>query len=164
MHPRLVCLKSFLFVFSVSLFFIAAQVSAQTDTPYTEQNKLIRAPQAFTRLGADLFGDKVNLYTGSLEFIQTDVSIPGNNILPVSVGRRLVTGADAINGALFGRWDLEIPHLHGIFHDARLGNNRQHKSTLHRFQRPALCIDCWRRAVGLRRVLARQLFVRARLR
>lgn len=128
MHPRLVCLKSFLFVFSVSLFFIAAQVSAQTDTPYTEQNKLIRAPQAFTRLGADLFGDKVNLYTGSLEFIQTDVSIPGNNILPVSVGRRLVTGADAINGALFGRWDLEIPHLHGIFSTTRgwetIGNTK----------------------------------------
>jgi hypothetical protein len=27
-------------------------------------------------LGTDLFGDKVNLYTGALAFTQTDVSLP----------------------------------------------------------------------------------------
>jgi YD repeat-containing protein len=116
----LICLKN---IFSLVVFFSSVFITtpsrAQSDTFYTEQNKLIRAPQAYTRLGADLFGDKVNLYTGSLEFIQTDVSIPGNNMLPVSVGRRLATGIDAINGALFGRWDLEIPHLHGIFSTTR---------------------------------------------
>ncbi len=43
-------------------------------------------------LGADLFGDKLNYYNGSLEFVQIDVSLKGNNALPMSVGRRLVTG------------------------------------------------------------------------
>jgi len=68
-----------------------------------------------TTLGVDLFGDKVNLYTGALEFVQGDVSLPGSSGLPVSVGRRLVTGREPVDGALFGRWDLEIPHMHGVF-------------------------------------------------
>jgi hypothetical protein len=47
---------------------VQAAYAQQTPTTYTDQNKLIRAPQAVTRLGADLFGDKVNMYTGGLEF------------------------------------------------------------------------------------------------
>lgn len=98
---------------------LAVHASSAADpdeqTYYQEQSKLIRSPNSFARLGDDLFGDKVNLYTGSLEFIQTDVSLTGNSSLPVSVGRRLVVGQAPVNGTLFGRWDLEIPHLHGIF-------------------------------------------------
>nr|WP_314544940.1 RHS repeat domain-containing protein [uncultured Massilia sp.] len=87
----------------------------QALTPYSDQNKLIRAPQAATQLGSDLFGDTVNLYTGKLEFIQSDVSLAGNSTLPVAVGRHIQTGQDWVPGALFGRWDIEIPHLHGVF-------------------------------------------------
>jgi RHS repeat-associated protein len=89
--------------------------SAQETTTYKEQGKLIRAPRDVGVLGPDLFGDKVNLYTGNLEFVQTDVSLPGNNALPVAVGRRLAAGQLPVDNALFGRWDLEIPHLHGVF-------------------------------------------------
>ena len=88
------------------------------DTIYSEQGKLIRAGEAVGTLGADLFGDKVNLYTGTVEFIQNDVSLPGNNNLPVSVGRRLVTGGEAIlnrGDRAFGDWELEIPHMHGVY-------------------------------------------------
>jgi hypothetical protein len=65
--------------FALLIVALAAQAASaqQSPTTYSDQNKLIRAPQAVTRLGADLFGDKVNLYTGALEFIQTDVSLPG---------------------------------------------------------------------------------------
>ena len=76
---------------------------------------MIRAPQAVGTLGNGLFGDKVNLYTGSLEFVQNDVSLPGNNALAVSVGRRLRVGQEQTYGTHFGGWDLEVPHLHGIF-------------------------------------------------
>ncbi|WP_426116091.1 RHS repeat domain-containing protein [Massilia sp. PWRC2] len=87
---------------------------ADTST-YQEQGKLIRAPRDVARLGADLLGDKVNLYTGALEFVQTDVSLPGNSALPVSVGRRLLVGQEGNAAALFGKWDIEIPHMHGVF-------------------------------------------------
>lgn len=70
-------------------------------------------------MGPDLFGDTVNLYSGALEFTQTDVSLPGNNSLPVAIGRRLSTGNWANSTGAFGRWELEIPRIHGIF--ARVG-------------------------------------------
>lgn len=92
--------------------------AAAADTIYSEQGKLIRAGEAVGTLGADLFGDTVNLYTGTVEFIQNDVSLPGNNALPVSVARRLVTGGDSITNRgdrAFGDWELEIPHMHGVF-------------------------------------------------
>ncbi|MFC3471814.1 RHS repeat protein [Massilia oculi] len=105
----------FAIVFIPVSFLLLSQSALAQQTPYTEQAKLIRAPQAVTTLGADLFGDKVNLYTGALEFVQTDVSLPGNSSLPVSVGRRLIVGQEPVDGALFGRWDIEIPRMHGVF-------------------------------------------------
>lgn len=102
--------------FALALFLCLAGAShAQSVSVYQEDNKLIRAPRSIARLGDDAFGDKVSLYTGSLEFVQTDLSIPGNNALPVSVGRRLQTGRYSANVGAFGNWDLEIPHLHGMF-------------------------------------------------
>lgn len=75
----------------------------------------MRAPRAIGVLGDDLFGDKVNFYTGSLDFTQLDVSIPGNSALPVAVGRRLRPGTGVDTNGHFGNWDLDIPHLHGRF-------------------------------------------------
>jgi YD repeat-containing protein len=99
-------------------------VRADDSTTFQEQFKLIKAPKAYASLGPDLFGDKVNLYSGGLEFAQTDISLPGNNSLRVAIGRRLVAGRYTFNKYPFGHWQLDIPHLHGTF---ALGNvnNRQ---------------------------------------
>lgn len=102
----------------MALLALPASQAQTVGSNYFEQGKLIRAGEAVGTLGADLFGDKINLYTGTVEFIQTDVSLPGNNALPVSVGRRLATGGEGIQGgigAAFGDWELEIPHMHGVF-------------------------------------------------
>lgn len=92
--------------------------SAQTASIFREQGELMRASRTVGALGADLFGDSVDMYTGKLSFRQTDVSLPGNNALSVAVRRTLATGgqidAHLVNGA-FGDWDLDIPHLQGIF-------------------------------------------------
>ncbi|MDQ1835504.1 RHS repeat-associated core domain-containing protein [Massilia sp. CCM 9029] len=98
------------------LLFVAMSAHSQTATVRTEDAKLIRASRAMTVLGPDLFGDKVNIYNGALEFVQTDVSIPGNSKLPVAVGRRMVTGSEGFRrNGLFKNWDLEIPSIHGTF-------------------------------------------------
>ncbi|HSI47709.1 MAG TPA: RHS repeat domain-containing protein, partial [Ideonella sp.] len=90
---------------------------------YDEEYKRVGSAKTITAYGSDLFGDKVNIYNGGLEFVQQDVSLPGNNSLSVSVGRRRTTG-DSISVKLsnpqgqtgvFGDWQLEIPHLHGTF-------------------------------------------------
>lgn len=83
---------------------------------YFENKELIRAPRAIQALDANLFGDRVNLYRGGLEFVQTDVSLEGSSKLPVAVTRKLSAGGPGnLAGGLFSEWDLEIPHMHGTF-------------------------------------------------
>lgn len=84
-------------------------------TIYDEQGKLLRGSDVVASLGPDLFGDEVSLYTGSLEFVQTDVSIPGNSALPVSIGRRFSVGENGYKRHHFGDWMLEVPRAHGVF-------------------------------------------------
>jgi RHS repeat-associated protein len=83
-------------------------------TPVQWQDLHQSSPQDIVGLGADLFGDNVDLFSGGLSFTQTDVSLPGNDRLNVSVGRRYQTGRREVNRH-FGDWDLEIPHLTGYF-------------------------------------------------
>jgi YD repeat-containing protein len=100
---------------TMALGLVSIEAHAQVDTSFEEQYKLIRAPKAFSSLGPDLAGDSINLYNGSLSFAQTDVSLRGNNTLPVSVGRRIAAGSSPLGLHAFGRWEIDIPHLHGTF-------------------------------------------------
>jgi hypothetical protein len=67
MPPNLRYSSSQLISFSKRLLGVLAVAGAlpptlaQNASIYQEQGKLIRAPQAVTRLGPELFGDKVNL-------------------------------------------------------------------------------------------------------
>ena len=73
------------------------------------------APEAVTTLGPNLFGDKVNLFNGALEFEQTDTSLPGNSRLPVALSRRYVAGRSRDVRGQFGDWDLDAPRIGGTF-------------------------------------------------
>ena len=87
--------------------------STPFQTAYFEPGNLIRAGETIAALGPDLLGDKVNEYNGALEFDQTYAGLPGNNALPVMVGRHLRAGsgqAGRVNGHS-GDWELAIPHL-----------------------------------------------------
>ncbi len=99
---------------------------------WEEYDKHIHSRTAVTALGPDLFGDNVDLASGALSFSATDVSVPGNNALPVQVGRSLkVTnrGVYFQNDLPFADWDLDIPRISGVFastwHDARCTGNGQ---------------------------------------
>ncbi len=73
------------------------------------------ALDAVTTLGPDLFGDKVNLYNGALQFEQADLSLPGNNSLAVAVHRRYGPGRDPQIRGQLGDWDLALPQISGTF-------------------------------------------------
>lgn len=88
-----------------------------------EYSQLIQQHSRIGTLDGGLFGDHVGLSTGNLEIVQTDVDLPGNNALPVRVGRRFLAGNIPAKGH-FGDWDLDIPHLHGLFGAARAENVR----------------------------------------
>ena len=88
--------------------------------PYEEYAQRIRAAQAVTPKSDAIFGDNVSLYSGATTFDVTDVSIPGNNALPVALRRTFVIqdhrGAVAgitLHG--FGDWDLDVPYIFGTF-------------------------------------------------
>ncbi len=90
--------------------------NSATPTRYYEQGLLVRSGETVEGLGPTLMGDALNEYSGGLEFTHTDVSLPGNNALPVAVGRHIRAGAKqtTLANGLFGDWDLDIPHLQTI--------------------------------------------------
>lgn len=107
-----------------SVMLASAWCTAQaqsTTTIYEEYRKLVQRGSSLSAVGDDLFGDHVNLYSGSVEFVQTDVSLPGNDGLAVSVGRRFVPNQNSSSPAgHFADWDLDVPHMHGVFANTRL--------------------------------------------
>lgn len=90
--------------------------AAQTDavTVAFLQGKAPVAPDAVATLGPDLFGDKLNLYNGSVEFEQVDVSIPGNSALPVALTRQYAPRLWTVRGAM-ADWDVSTPRIQGTF-------------------------------------------------
>ncbi|MDC8015161.1 RHS repeat-associated core domain-containing protein [Tahibacter soli] len=92
-------------------------IPAGTTGPTTveaEFSKRIKANEDIDVLGEDLMGDRVSLYNGTLSFSTTDIAIPGNFALPVSIGRRYTVGSQSIDGH-FGDWELDIPHLSATY-------------------------------------------------
>ena len=104
-------------VTAVPLVGLTPQALAQAPAANVDflRGKLPRADDAVTALGTDLFGDKVNLYTGSFEIEQTDVELPGNNALRVAVGREYKPGRYFATGGAFGDWDVAVPRIIGTF-------------------------------------------------
>ena len=105
--------------------------STSTDSGGIAYGEGVIGPQkhatGLTALGPDLFGEQVNTYTGGLGFSQTDLSLPGNDSLPVNVTRHLAVDGNKspsvatdldINlwrGHTFGEWELDLPYLTGMY-------------------------------------------------
>jgi hypothetical protein len=90
---------------------------AQTSISSTVRDAagLIKAGQSIKAYGTDLFGDSVNLYTGGFSLEQTDLSIPGNNSLPVGVMRRFSPKDAVFTPGALGDWELDLPSIGGQF-------------------------------------------------
>ncbi|MFT3761569.1 MAG: hypothetical protein QM761_02950 [Pseudoxanthomonas sp.] len=88
--------------------------SAGAATIPEEYDKLIQHRGEITVFGSEGFGDKIDIGSGGLEIVQTDVDLPGNNALPVRIARRFTPGNKYASGH-FGVWNLDIPYVHGVF-------------------------------------------------
>lgn len=105
-------------------------VSAQVGPPRTTsqlgisyEGKLATMGE-FKPLDNAMFGDQINLFTGEMRFVQTDIDLPGNNSLPMRVTRSYSPGIEpraflpvetALNVTQFADWNLEIPYITGIY-------------------------------------------------
>jgi len=93
-------------------------VAGSAKLPWEEYGKLVKARATVSSMGPDLFGDKVDLNTDELSFSLTDVSLPGNNTLPMAVTRTFAVSSklwNQPNDLLFADWDLDLPHVSGVF-------------------------------------------------
>lgn len=99
--------------FAVVLGCLASSAWAQATNP-DDYNKLIAHHSDVGTLTDTFAGDHIDLSSGGLSITQTDIDLPGNNALPVRVGRRF-QAADAYAGGHFRYWSLDIPNVHGTF-------------------------------------------------
>jgi len=67
--------------------------------------------------GDGLMGDSIDPKTGAISFNQTDVALPGNSQLDVSLRRRIAQGAhpDTPFQQGFADWDVDIPIAYGMY-------------------------------------------------
>ena len=101
---------------------LLAPLSAFAQSNYKLEEKgaeRLNAARKVAPLSADtLFGDRISHFNGNVTFRVTDVSVPGNNELPVELGRLLTIDDRRIQNGThlsgFGEWDLDIPHLYSV--------------------------------------------------
>lgn len=109
----------------LALAFTAAAASpAYAESHQEMHSNRLSAANDLQALGTDLFGDKVDLYTGATTFAVTDVELTGSSSLPVAISRRYTVGIQEFpdsafdtdtKPARFGEWELDIPHLEGTY-------------------------------------------------
>jgi RHS repeat-associated protein len=92
-------------VVSVCVGLIAAPATAQNFSYY--QGLEPRGNEALVSDGPEMLGHRVNLYTGALEFVHTDVDLPGNSKLKVAFTRS--------NKGWGGGWRVDSPRMAGKF-------------------------------------------------
>jgi len=96
---------------------LVVSVTSPAQTLPQEYRTLIRSEQNTGALDASLLGDRIDYYTGHVDFVATDASLPGNSALPVAIGRRYSVDANpsgVIPERAFGDWDIDVPHLEGV--------------------------------------------------
>jgi RHS repeat-associated protein len=77
--------------------------------------KVVRGRELVEPLTDSSFGDQVGLYDGSMRFAVTDVSVPGNNALPVAFSRTWDLQNHGLSQQVVADWVIDVPNLNGIF-------------------------------------------------
>jgi len=77
-----------------------------------EYKKMQRPSDAVGALGVNMFAEETDLNTGQTSFAATDISLPGNNSLPVELSRKKNVADDDGFDPLqkIGDWELEVPY------------------------------------------------------
>ncbi|MEK7264577.1 MAG: RHS repeat-associated core domain-containing protein [Pseudomonadota bacterium] len=97
----------------------ASPARADSYFPNMEWQKRQDADARLTAYGPDLLGDQIDPHTGSIIFEHTDIVLPGNSALDVSIRRRRTPGlpfransqnSNTVN-VRFGDWELLVPQI-----------------------------------------------------
>lgn len=101
-------------VLSLLSILASTSIHAAGSSPGLEPVQLIDISEEATAQTTAVFGDQVDLYTGSLAFEQTDIAVPVNGEVPIVVSRSFKTGSayDTNTNLGFADWDASIPNIH----------------------------------------------------
>lgn len=102
-------------------------------TAWEELGNRLKASQEVSALGPNLFGDQVSLSNGALSFSATDLSIPGNNSLPVAFSRsyRVRDWRYRVTDGMLKDWDVELPNISSVgFDDWEDSNGNQQRCSV----------------------------------
>lgn len=95
---------------------VMSSVSGGGTTVHSLFGQRIDGARQLAAIGPDDLGDRVNLHNGRLSFRHVDVSVPGNNALPVAVARtREAARNPNVEPGVLGDWDLELPYVGGTY-------------------------------------------------
>ncbi len=97
--------------------FASNSTSATQGVEYHETyRKMTNEAQNVQPLLGDIFGEKVDLFTGSTSFAATDIDLRGNNSLPVRLARKIQIEDRKDNGYIggFADWDVDVPYIESI--------------------------------------------------
>lgn len=88
-----------------------------TTTNFQEEyGRVVGGGESVSAIELSQFGESVDLSTGKTEFTAMDVSLPGNNAIPVAFGRtRSVENHGGTFARVMGDWDMDIPYMEGVF-------------------------------------------------
>ncbi|MDQ3205779.1 MAG: RHS repeat protein, partial [Pseudomonadota bacterium] len=103
-----------------ALAFCCSSLAAQEGKDiWEEYGKRVTKSASVSAIGPDLFGDRVSMSNGALSFSVTDVSLPGNNALPVAFTRtfQVRNSADPYihNDFPLEDWEIDLPNISGTF-------------------------------------------------
>lgn len=93
--------------------FALCSAHAQDTQPSHQQTDLIKAPEAVLKLGTDLFGDQINLYTGSvMQLVPRDIhdktGHSGGAALAKAIGSIALTAVVGDTGAAVLKGDKPV--------------------------------------------------------
>jgi RHS repeat-associated protein len=100
-----------------------SSMSGEPAQPWIEYEKRVNAEQRLTAFGPNLLGDSIDPSTGQISFEHTDVALPGNSKLDVSIRRRVTQSYlyDEAVDAEFGNWQHVVPRLVVVTRSAQAG-------------------------------------------
>lgn len=104
---------------------ITTGLSIVGKAPWYEFDQHIKPARVVAAHGMDLLGDQVNLQDGTLSFAATDISVPGNNVLPVAFRRTysLYNREYMLSDEMLADWEVDVPRLSGTFASSWVDRN-----------------------------------------
>ena len=106
----------------IGICLLVTSFQAAAIEPYQEYRKRIESAQNLTALNDNMFGDSVSLFNGKTDFSNTDIDLPGNDVLPVQLNRHYSAELIVQNGSSYdsslggaGGWSVDVPYISGMF-------------------------------------------------